>query len=72
MTINKSMFTSKTPEWETPQDFFDKLDKEFNFVQDVCATKENAKCRNFISKEIDGLNTKWQNKSLEMDEPTVW
>ena len=30
------MFSSATDEWETPQDFFDKLDSEFHFTLDVC------------------------------------
>lgn len=41
------MFSSKTEMWETPQDFFDKLNEEFHFTLDACATKENAKCENF-------------------------
>ena len=58
--LNKGLFTSDSPEWSTPQDLFDKLNKEFNFTLDVCATKENAKCRNFISKDMDGLWQSWK------------
>jgi hypothetical protein len=29
--ITSGLFTSNTPEWETPQDFFDALDEEFRF-----------------------------------------
>ena len=36
------MFSSKTDIWETPQDFFDKLNDEFGFDLDVCALPENA------------------------------
>lgn len=57
--INTGLFTSNTPEWETPQDFFDKLNKEFNFTLDVCATKENAKCFFFFTREDDGLSFNW-------------
>lgn len=57
--INKGLFTSNTPEWETPQDLFDELNKEFNFVVDVCATKENAKCKRYFTKEDDGLIKNW-------------
>src|SRR6202011_1188445 len=38
-------FSSKTGLRATPQDFFDKLDLEFNFTVDLCATPENAKYR---------------------------
>lgn len=39
------MFSSKTDMWSTPQDFFDKLNEEFNFDLDPCSTHENAKCK---------------------------
>ena len=53
------MFSSKTDMWETPQDFFDKLNDEFHFTLDVCATPQNAKCARFYTKEQDGLAQKW-------------
>lgn len=59
MSINQGLFTSNTDLWATPKDFFDKLDKEFDFELDVCATAENAKCPHFFSPEQDGLNRKW-------------
>lgn len=34
------MFSSKTDSWETPQDFYDRLDDEFHFSIDVCAIPE--------------------------------
>ena len=57
--INKGMFSSKTDMRETPQDFFNKLNKEFNFDVDVCATKENAKCKKFYTPEENGLQQNW-------------
>lgn len=57
--LNSGMFSSKTDMWETPQTLFDRLNKEFHFTLDVCATAENAKCRNFFSPEDDGLMQKW-------------
>lgn len=53
------MFSSKTDMWATPQDFFDKLNEEFNFTVDVCAIPENAKCEKFFTPEIDGLKQEW-------------
>ena len=50
----KVMFSSKTPEWATPQDFYDKLDKEFNFDLDPCSTEDNAKCDNFFTEKDNG------------------
>lgn len=53
------MFSSATDEWATPQDFFDNLNNEFHFETDVCATPQNAKCKNFYTKEQDGLLQIW-------------
>lgn len=53
------MFSSKTDMWATPQDFFDKLNEEFNFTVDVCAIPENAKCEKFFTPEINGLKQEW-------------
>ena len=58
--ISSGLFSSNTDEWATPQDFFDKLNAEFHFDLDVCATKENAKCKRFFTKEHDGLKQDWK------------
>ena len=63
------MFSSKTPEWATPQAFFDELNKEFNFTLDPCATKENAKCKKFYTKEDDGLKQNWDNERVFCNPP---
>lgn len=56
---NNPMLSSKTDEWETPQDFFEDLNREFEFDLDVCAIPENAKCERYFSPEIDGLVQEW-------------
>ena len=57
-------------EWETPQDFFDELNKEFQFEMDVCASKENAKCPYFWTKEEDAFTRNWHYfHSLFMNPP---
>lgn len=53
-------FSSQKVEWETPQDFFDLLNAEFQFDLDVCATPENAKASRFFTKEDDGLSQEWR------------
>lgn len=30
--------------WETPRSLFEELDKQFNFIVDLCANKDNTKC----------------------------
>lgn len=57
--INDGMFTSATDNWATPVDFFEKLDSTYRFDLDVCASRENAKCRRFYTKEDDGLAQTW-------------
>jgi phage N-6-adenine-methyltransferase len=52
-------FSSATDLWSTPQDFYDKLNEEFHFTLDVCATPENAKCERYFTKEQDGLAQTW-------------
>jgi len=52
-------YSSKSSEWETPQDLFDKLNYEFGFTLDVCATNENTKCPNWYTIEDDALKQPW-------------
>lgn len=54
------MMSSNTDVWATPKDFFRKMDEEFHFEVDVCATKENAKCSKFYTAEDDGLSKEWK------------
>ena len=54
------MFSSKTGEWATPQDFFDKLNWRFGpFDLDPCANAGNTKCANFFTEPEDGLSKDW-------------
>ena len=57
--INESWYTSTTDLWGTPQDFFDDLDREFNFTLDPCAISENAKCKKYFTPADDGLLQDW-------------
>ena len=57
--LNSSLFSSKTDQWATPQEFFDKLDDEFHFTLDVCADETNYKCNQYFTKSDDGLKMAW-------------
>ena len=59
MPISEALYSSQTDMWETPQDLFDDLDREFHFDLDVCAIPENAKCKKFYTPEHDGLSQPW-------------
>ena len=62
-------FSSKTPEWSTPQDLFDKLHRVWEFTLDVCATEENAKVLYFYDKADDGLKQSWKGHVCWMNPP---
>lgn len=57
--INNGMLTSKTDEWETPQDFFDEWNRQFHFTLDACANEKNHKCNKYYTKEDNGLLKDW-------------
>lgn len=62
MALNAGLFTSSTDDWATPRDFFEKLDAEFHFDLDVCASETNAKCERFFTKADDGLSQEWRGR----------
>ena len=62
-------FSSKTDQWETPQDFFDQLDKEFHFTLDPCADGSNHKCERYFTKEQDGLKQDWSGEIVFCNPP---
>lgn len=57
--MDKVLFSSKRMDWETPKELFDKLDREFHFTLDPCATDKTAKCSTYFTKEQDGLKQSW-------------
>ncbi len=62
-------FSSKSDMWETPQDLFDKLNAEYGFTLDVCASFRNAKCKQFYDKTTDGLRQDWKENICWMNPP---
>lgn len=67
--LNKGLFTSNSDLWETPQEFFDKLNKEFNFTLDPCATVETAKCKKFYTRGDNGLIQDWGGNVVFVNPP---
>ena len=65
----KTMFSSKSSEWETPQKLYDRLDLMFHFTLDPCATAENSKCKEYFSTEEDGLEKSWKGHTVFMNPP---
>lgn len=60
MSLNQGLFSSQRQDWETPPELFRMLDAEFGFELDVCATASSAKCREFFSPEVNGLEQAWR------------
>lgn len=65
----KVHYSSKTPEWSTPQALFDELNVEFSFTLDPCATVQNAKCAKFFTKRSNGLKKSWGGEVVFMNPP---
>lgn len=64
----KVHFSSKVHEWETPQALFDKLNQEFNFDIDLCATENNKKCKTYLPNMLD-ISEKFMNMACFMNPP---
>ena len=63
------MFSSEDMTWSTPQEFFDKLNEEFNFTLDPCCVPSTAKCNIYFTPEVDGLKQSWEGHTVFMNPP---
>jgi phage N-6-adenine-methyltransferase len=66
---NELMFSRKEDTWETPQDFYDRLNAEFGFTLDPSCSKETAKCRKFYTVAEDGLKQSWEGETVYCNPP---
>jgi len=53
------MFSSKNPDYETPDDLFLKYKKEYGITHDVCAEDHTAKCSSYWTKDDNCLTREW-------------
>lgn len=60
MSVNDGLMSSETQEWETPQEFFERLDAEFGFTLDAAATDGNAKCDKYWTIRENALWQSWE------------
>jgi site-specific DNA-methyltransferase (adenine-specific) len=67
--LNKGLLESGRDDWETPQELFDELDREFGFTLDPCATAENAKCAKYHTPSEDGLARDWTGETVFCNPP---
>lgn len=67
--MNDVLFSSKRHDWETPQPFFDKLDREFHFTLDPCCTPDTAKCKKYYTPKENGLLQNWGGETVFCNPP---
>lgn len=60
MTISKTLFSSKKMDWETPQLFFEELNKKYKFDLDACASDDNHKVDNYFTEHDNALTKMWE------------
>lgn len=61
--------SSSSDEYSTPSWVFDPLNRLYRFTLDPCASKENAKCEKFYTREDDGLSKSWAGYRVFMNPP---
>jgi phage N-6-adenine-methyltransferase len=69
VNLKGPLFTSNKSDWATPQAFFDKLDKFYNFTLDPCASIDNFKCLNYYTIEDNGLLQDWAGETAFVNPP---
>lgn len=54
-----TLFSSDKNYWETPQEFFDRLNEKYHFTLDAAASDDNHKVDKYFTAEDDGLKQNW-------------
>lgn len=67
--VNSVHFSSASDNWSTPQDLYDKLNDEFKFTLDPCASDNNHKCIKYYTILDDGLIKDWSGERVFMNPP---
>lgn len=67
--MDKVLFSSKSNEWATPQDLYNKLNNRYNFTLDPCSSLENHKCDKFYTIKENGLIQDWSNEVVFCNPP---
>ena len=69
MALTKSMVSSKSDDWVTPWEFFNRLNEEFHFTLDPAADKTNTKCKKYFTVKKDGLKQDWSKDIVFVNPP---
>jgi phage N-6-adenine-methyltransferase len=65
----KVHYSSKSNEWATPKGLFDLIDGYFHFTLDPCCTDATAKCKEYFTKQEDGLARDWGKRVVFVNPP---
>lgn len=69
MKGQRVLFSKASDEYGTPRDLYERLDAEFHFTLDPCATAENHKCEKYYTAEDDGLTKSWAGERVFCNPP---
>lgn len=67
--MNSALLSSQRHDWETPPEFFDKINAEFHFTLDPCATPATAKCEKYYTPAENGLAQDWSGETCFVNPP---
>ena len=62
--ISAALFSSVKEDWGTPQWLFDACDRVFKFTLDAAASRENALCTEYFTKEDNSLLQEWHESTF--------
>ncbi|SOK58327.1 prophage LambdaSo, DNA modification methyltransferase, putative [Yersinia phage fHe-Yen9-04] len=62
-------FSSASNTWDTPDEFYQKLNAAWNFTLDPAAMDETAKCNKYYTPETDGLSHSWNGETVWCNPP---
>jgi len=66
----QTMFSSKSSEWATPQNFYNKLNRDFGpFTLDPCSDGINNKTPKHFTEKDNGLKQSWARNRVFMNPP---
>lgn len=62
-------FSSASNTWDTPDEFYQKINSQWNFTLDPAAMQETAKCEKYYTPETDGLSHSWKDETVWCNPP---
>lgn len=67
--MNEALFSSKSMEWRTPPELFERLNDEFKFTLDAASNDQNALCEKHFTQCDDGLEQSWDGEIVFCNPP---